>query len=324
MPKVSIIVPVYNVERYLRKCLDSLVNQSLSSIEIIIVNDGSTDGSEQIIKEFASSYTNIIHITQNNMGLSEARNTGVRYATGDYIAFLDSDDWVVNDAYKILYEKAIKNNDDIVCCGFYMAYDDSDKLKKYSSSKEYISVAPREKTKIFKDVKVAAWDKIYRRTFFIESNAVYPSGLWYEDTAVSVPLLLKASKVSVIKEPLVYYRQRPGSITKQALFNTKIFDVYNVYEQVVLQTLPLKKDLPNVYNYYFVKKCLIDNIIRLNRYNCIHKYATRLKKEYYARYKLSDIITNELLTIKEKVSAYSFLLLPSRVFSFIINKALKS
>ncbi|WP_426725995.1 glycosyltransferase family 2 protein [Enterobacter cloacae complex sp. 277I4] len=114
----------------LRKCLDSLVNQSLSSIEIIIVNDGSTDGSEQIIKEFASSYTNIIHITQNNMGLSEARNTGVRYATGDYIAFLDSDDWVVNDAYKILYEKAIKNNDDIVCCGFYMAYDDSNELKK--------------------------------------------------------------------------------------------------------------------------------------------------------------------------------------------------
>ncbi|EPO4111642.1 glycosyltransferase [Enterobacter cloacae] len=324
MPKVSIIVPVYNVERYLRKCLDSLVNQTLSSIEIIIVNDGSTDGSEKIIKEFTTSYTNIIHITQNNMGLSEARNTGVRYATGDYIAFLDSDDWVANDAYKILYEKAIKNNDDIVCCGFYMAYDDSDELKKYSSSKEYMSVVPRENTKIFKDVKVAAWDKIYRRTFFLESNAVYPSGLWYEDTAVSVPLLLKASKVSVIKEPLVYYRQRAGSITKQASFNAKIFDVYNVYEQVVLQTLALRKDLSNVYNFYFVKKCLIDNVIRLNRYECIQKYASRLKKEYYVRYKLSDIITNELLTIKEKVSACFFLLLPSRIFSFIVKKTLKS
>lgn len=324
MPKVSIIVPVYNVERYLEKCLVSLVNQTLSPIEIIVVNDGSTDGSDKIIKDFAFCHENVVHITQENMGLSEARNTGVKYATGEYIAFLDSDDWVKENAYKVLYEKAKQNNDDIVCCGFYMAYDDTEQLKEYTSKREYISVTPSEETNIFKDIKVSAWDKIYRRAFFQKSNAVYPSGLWYEDTAVTVPLLLKASKVSVIKEALIFYRQRSGSITKQARFNPKMFDVYKVYEHLVLQTSNLQKNFSNVYLYYFVKKCLIDNIIRLNRHGCISKYTTYLRTEYYTRYKLKNIISNDLLTRKEKVSACLFLLLPSSALSFLASKALKS
>ena len=96
MPKVSVIVPVYNVEKYITKCLTSLINQTLDDIEIIIVNDGSTDNSEQIVKQFKRSHNNIIYVTKENGGLSSARNFGLIYATGEYIAFLDSDDYVDN------------------------------------------------------------------------------------------------------------------------------------------------------------------------------------------------------------------------------------
>lgn len=323
MAKVSIIVPVYNVERYLKQCLESLVSQTLSPIEIIIINDGSTDGSDKIIKEFSSIHENVIYITQKNMGLSEARNTGVKYATGKYIAFLDSDDWVAQNTYEVLYEKAIKHNDDIVCCGFYMAYEDTTELKEYIPSIEYNSITPSEETTIFRHIKVAAWDKIYRRDFFLGCKAVYPSGMWYEDTAVTVPLLLKASKVSVVKEALIYYRQRAGSITKHASFNSKIFDVYHVYEEVVLKTSGLKKNFSNVYLYYFVKKCLIDNVIRLNRYDCVSEYTPYIRKEYHTRYTIKNIINNDLLTRKEKVCACLFLLLPLKALTLLMSKAFK-
>ena len=107
--KVSIIVPVYNVEKYLRKCLDSLVNQTLKDIEIICINDGSTDDSLNILQEYAREHHNVVVIDQENQGVSIARNNGINKAQGDYIGFVDPDDWVEPDMFKILYEKAEEN-----------------------------------------------------------------------------------------------------------------------------------------------------------------------------------------------------------------------
>ena len=123
MPKVSVIVPVYNVEKYIDKCLESLVNQTLKDIEIIIVNDGSTDNSIKIVEEYKEKYKNkIIYLEKENGGLSDARNYGIQYAKGEYIAFLDSDDYVDRKMYEKLYNKAIENNSDIVECDFYWKY----------------------------------------------------------------------------------------------------------------------------------------------------------------------------------------------------------
>ena len=115
MPKVSVIVPVYNVEKYIDKCLKSLVNQTLSDIEIIVVNDGSTDNSETIIKQYLEKYQNKIkYVIKQNGGLSDARNYGMKFATGEYIAFLDSDDYVDNTIYEKMYNKATEEQCDFV------------------------------------------------------------------------------------------------------------------------------------------------------------------------------------------------------------------
>ena len=120
--KVSIIVPVYNVESYLDKCLNSLVNQTLKDIEIIVINDGSTDNSQKIIDKYSKKYKNIINITKENGGVSEARNLGLEKASGEYIGFLDSDDWIEPDMYELMYQKAKTENFDIVACDTQAIY----------------------------------------------------------------------------------------------------------------------------------------------------------------------------------------------------------
>ena len=124
MPKVSVIVPVYNVEQYIEKCLENLVNQTLDDIEIIVVNDGSTDNSETIINKYLQKYSNKIkYLTKTNGGLSDARNYGMKYATGEYIAFLDSDDYADVTTYEKMYNKAIEENCDYVECNFIWEYE---------------------------------------------------------------------------------------------------------------------------------------------------------------------------------------------------------
>ena len=127
--KVSVIVPVYNVEKYLRQCLDSLVNQTLKDIEIICINDGTKDNSVEIINEYVKKCPNIILINQENQGLGMARNNAMKHAKGDYIAFVDSDDWVDTDMYEVLYNKAIETDADIVECDYRMVFENSTKIK---------------------------------------------------------------------------------------------------------------------------------------------------------------------------------------------------
>ena len=122
MTKVSVIVPVYNVEDYLPKCLETLVNQTLGDMEIIVVNDGATDGSQAVIDSFVSRYHNVKSLIKPNGGLSDARNYGMPYATGEYIGFVDSDDYVEQDMYMLLYKKAVENNYDIVECDLFHDY----------------------------------------------------------------------------------------------------------------------------------------------------------------------------------------------------------
>src|SRR5574344_1140045 len=127
MPKVSVIVPVYNVEKYIEKCLDSLINQTLQDIEIIIVNDGSTDNCEKIKVNHMNKYKEKIkYYKKENGGLSDARNYGMKYATGDYICFLDSDDYVNVTLYEKMYNKAIEENYDYVECDFIWKYEDKE------------------------------------------------------------------------------------------------------------------------------------------------------------------------------------------------------
>ncbi|MBQ3415078.1 MAG: glycosyltransferase [Clostridia bacterium] len=224
MPKVSIIVPVYNVEDYIKKCLDSLLNQTLKDIEIIIVNDGSKDNSEKIIKEYEKNNPEkIVYIKKENGGLSDARNYGLPYAKGEYIAFLDSDDYVELDMYEKMYELAKKENSDMVECDFYWEYPNKTKVdigEKYSNQKEMLQKA-----------RVVAWNKLIKRSILEEAKIRFPKGFRYEDVEFTYKLIPYLNKVSFVKEPFIHYIQRENSISNVQNERTK--EIFEVLEHVI-------------------------------------------------------------------------------------------
>lgn len=238
---VSVVVAIYNVEDYLEECLDSLVNQTMDGLEIIAVNDGSTDSSEKILKDYAIRYPQKIKaIHKNNGGLSDARNVGIERSEGEFIGFVDGDDWVDVSMFERLYKKATASQSDIVVCAFNRMYCESE--KKYDN--RYRVEAPVraiysdfeksviENPRLLYASRSYAWNKIYRRSFFLEGGHKFPVGQWFEDTATIYNLLLDAKKISCVFDGLYNYRVRmSGSITSST--KPQIFDIYKSCDAVI-------------------------------------------------------------------------------------------
>lgn len=223
MPKVSIIVPVYNVEKYIERCLNSLVNQTLKDIEIIIVNDGSADGSKGIIQKYLNKYKNIVYLEKENGGLSSARNYGIPYAKGEYIGFVDSDDYVELTMYEKMYNKAIEEKSDMVECDFIWEYPNKkreDIGKMYSSKKEAIVEA-----------RVVAWNKIIKKDIIEKTKITFPEGLRYEDIEFFYKIVPYLDKISFVKETLVHYVQRESSIANTQ--NERTGEIFKIWENVL-------------------------------------------------------------------------------------------
>lgn len=252
MPKVSVIVPVYNVEKYIKKCLDSLVNQTLKDIEIIIVNDGSQDGSENIIKEYEKKYSNIIYVEKENGGLSDARNYGLKYAKGEFIAFLDSDDYVDYTIYEKMYKKATDENADYVECDFYWVYPDK--------KKEDIGVRYTNKKEMFISARVVAWNKLIKRE---RIKDLFPIGLNYEDIEFFYKLLPNIKKFSFVEEPLIYYIQRESSIINKQ--NYKTGQIFNVFNNVIdfYKTSNLYEQYKDELEYTYTRILLCSSLKRI-------------------------------------------------------------
>ena len=186
--KVSVIVPIYNVEKYLRKCLDSLVNQTLKDIEIICINDGTKDNSVNIVNEYLQKYPNVILINQENQGLGMARNNAMKHAKGDYIAFVDSDDWVDLNMYEVLYNKAIETNADIVECDYRMVFENSTKIKNRTlfgslhTWKKFPIVCGKVfdwkfvKKELFDGLRCMVWNRLYKRRLIFDTHLTFPKG----------------------------------------------------------------------------------------------------------------------------------------------------
>ena len=213
-----------NIEKYIKKCLDSLVNQTLQEIQIILVNDGSTDESGNIAKEYASKYTNkIIYLEKENGGLSDARNFGMRYTEGEYIAFLDSDDYVENTMYEEMYNKALQENSDYVECDFLWEYPDKvkkDKRIPYSNKKEMLT-----------NVRVVAWNKLIKREILEKNNISFPKGLRYEDIEFTYKLIPYLNKVSYVDKEFVHYVQRNNSIAN--VQNERTAEVFTIFDNII-------------------------------------------------------------------------------------------
>lgn len=216
--KVSVIVPVYNAEKHLHKCIDSLLNQSLNEIEIILVNDGSNDMSGQICDEYADKYHNITVQHHENGGPAKARNIGIKTAQGEYLAFCDSDDYVQSDMYEKLYNNAKKYNSDISMCG--IAYDFGDKIisKNFKYDKFYKN--HDEVKKILKRIYDCDFDgiagptnKLYRRLLVVDNNVLFDESMIRgEDFWFNFGCLKVAETLSYIDECLYYYFQNETSI----------------------------------------------------------------------------------------------------------------
>ena len=224
MPKVSVIVPVYNVEKYVEKCIKSLVDQTLQEIEIIAVDDGSKDGSKSIVNNYIKKYPDKIkYLYKENGGLSSARNFGIPYANGEYIAFLDSDDYVEPTMYEEMYKLAKKDNADMVECDFIWEYPNKQKY-------DYGVVYNRKKEAIEK-ARVVAWNKLIKREIIENEKIEFPFGLRYEDVEFFYKLVPRLNKISFMKKYFIHYVQRENSIANTQ--NTKTKDIFKVLNNVI-------------------------------------------------------------------------------------------
>lgn len=236
MPKqISVVIPVYNVEQYLRQCLDSLGVLGREDVEVILVNDGSTDGSRAICAQYQERYSNVILIDKQNGGLSDARNKGTEAATGEYICYVDSDDWLEPDAINTLYEYAIANDCEIVQGSFYYAFNDYlEHNDRYFKADDAPFVMTREEAmkQLLKNlyVKNFAWGRIYKTS--IAKAHPFPFGKYFEDSYWQHLMIHDCKRYGVICKPLYYYRQRPNSISNN--LGKRYFDLNQGLESRLL------------------------------------------------------------------------------------------
>lgn len=220
MVKVSVIVPVYGVENYILKCMDSLVNQTLKDIEIVVVNDGTKDKSIDLIKE---NYTDkrIKIYNKENGGVARARNFGVTKATGEYLFFVDSDDFLKEDAIEVLYKKAFDKKCDLVICDYYKYYDD----KNYTSVhlvKHYDCNHPAS----IITAMPGPVCKLMKRDFYLKNKIAFMEDNAFEDNAIMPLIGALAKKHDYIQEPLYYYLQRDGSSLNKKYYDKRWEDIF--------------------------------------------------------------------------------------------------
>lgn len=250
MVKVSIIVPFYNVEKYIEKCLTSLVNQTLEEIEIILVNDGSKDNSIKVAKDFEQKYpAKIRYYEKPNGGLGDARNFGIKFAKGEYIAFLDSDDYVEPTMYEEMYEMAIKEKSDMVECDFWWEYP--------NKKKEDIGVEYKNQNDMLLKARVVAWNKLIKKEIYEKHpEARFAVGLRYEDVEGFYKILPYINKVSFVRKPFIHYVQRNNSISNtQNKKNEEMFivldNVLNYYKEKNIYE-KFEKELEYTYTRYLL------------------------------------------------------------------------
>lgn len=265
-PKVSVVVAAYNVESYITNCLESLKNQTLQSIEVLIVNDGSTDRTEEICRQFVEVDSRFQLINQDSLGLGEARNRGIIEASGSYIAFVDGDDFVEPSMYKKLWQRAQQEQADLVLCGYKKVWPESIR-KKYCVVNESI-IKQENPVNYFlskhDESLVVAWNKLFLRSHISENKLYFENRAFFEDVSFMARYLSVTKKITIVHEPLYCYVQRQRLTTKT--YNPNI-------EQSHKQTLERLRKFFNVRSYRVA-------IEALNLRMCIYRYQYVLKTNY--------------------------------------------
>lgn len=285
-PLVSVVVPIYNVQDYLNECIDSILNQTYKNIEVILVDDGSKDNCPQICDSYKDIDSRIKVIHKINGGLSDARNTGLENAIGEYICFIDSDDYIDKDYVKNLISIIISDKCDIAICSFcktnksalylesnenHVKFYDGKNIINLIYGNEYLNV-------------IVAWNKLYKRSLF--GNVRYPVGVIHEDEATTCKLLCKAKKVALTDRKMYYYRIRESSITNSSITVSKM--------QAKLDALSMRREFfrqEELMDYY--SKDTLVYLKQVSR-NCYasktfdSKYMIMMKEEFRKTYAIAD------------------------------------
>ena len=302
--RFSIIIPVYNVEMYISKCIESVKEQTLTDFECLIIDDGTKDKSiEKAIETIGNDERFKIYHKANG-GLSDARNYGIDKATGEYLFFLDSDDYIGNTLLEDTYNMAKKCDSDIVCFDMMYVYDNDE--EKISSGADFECKSYKDdKSVIF--INNSSNNKIYRRSFMSDKRFI--KGMWYEDLAVIPVWLSKANNVSHVGKPLYYYLQREGSISHSA--DPRIFDIYKALNIIKEE---LHTDLTDLY----LDNCLIMTTLRIRdiedknmRIDFYYKHVDYLDNDCPKWY---DAIKDKDYNIKQKIV---FFLLKHRMIKLL-------
>lgn len=292
-PKISVIIPVYNVEKYLNRCLDSVIKQSYQNLEIILVDDGSTDNSSKICDEYAQKDKRIVVLHKENGGLSDARNKGLDICTGNYISFIDSDDWLENGFYEYVYQNL--ENNDLLIFNYYLSNDKKKKLIKYRDIDLNLKKEECISELIKANIQSYAWNKVYKINLF--ANIRFPKGKNYEDQAIMHLIIDKCQKIKYCNKAFYNYYQNPKSITHTINYkNYKDFFYVNI-----LRGRYLRKYYPHIYEYHLnyiysaiAKLCWLykNDVKYIIRYRFLRKFIVK---------RLFKNIFNKKINFKTKI-----------------------
>lgn len=267
MFKVSVIIPVYNTEKYLKACLESVVHQTLQELEILLINDGSTDSSLEIMEYYQGQYPERIRvITKENGGQATARNLALPLCTGEYIGFVDSDDYIEPEMYEKMYNRALETDADYVECDYVNVRinekgeqvriaDYGSRVREYTSRKD-----------MFLDPMLAPWNKLYRAELLQKSGVTFPEGLIYEDTAFCLKALSFIRKFAFVPGKYVIHFYRGGSTMNQKKYQ-KTADIFSVLQDVILfyDSIGLRQEYCEELEYEIVKILLCSSMMRISK-----------------------------------------------------------
>ena len=262
---MSVVVPVYNSESYLERCLDSLVGQSLEALEIVLVDDGSTDSSPAIMRRYAEQFGERIKVyTKENGGQATARNLGIKKCNGAYIGFVDSDDYVDSAMYETMYEQAVKNDSDFVEC-LYHCVEEGPKGMKNRRTRGHIR-AYKDKKDMLIDPQVSPWNKLYRKELLQQPGLCFPEGVIYEDTAFYIKTIPYINKSSFVDRRFVYYVLRANS-TMTANKSRRVGDIFFVLDDILsfYKEQGLFEEYKTELEYFCVKILFCSSLSRIGR-----------------------------------------------------------
>ncbi|MFS0638297.1 glycosyltransferase [Mesobacillus foraminis] len=308
-PKVSIIVPVYKVEPYIHKCVDSILAQTLTDFELILVDDGSPDSCGRICDQYAQKDSRVKVIHKENGGLSDARNAGIDIARGEYIGFVDSDDWIEPDMYELLYRMCIDNNSEIASCTSIIHYKD----KTVINGTHPLTIHDRNQAmsamlqgKLYDEV---VWTKLIKRSLLEDIR--FTVGIVYEDTALTYKVIHKCKQVCCIGAPKYHYIKRDNSVMDKAVKNIRI-DAVLIYDEMY----------KFVNNYY----CELSNLVALKLANSAMSVLNLIsfnqnfmmyEKDYYMVANVLNRYFNKTIKLQEYPKNVKLLLAATKIHPFL-------